>query len=314
MSGETRELPIDHVAQPVRDWTDYVSGAAAAMTRAGLATSGADLAIVGDVPAGAGLSSSAALALATLRALTACAGDSWDPRRMAHLAQAAENDFVGVACGIMDPFASAMGVEGGALLLDCRSLDWTPVPIPPSAAIVVLDTGVRRSLTTTAYNERRAACARALTAVQTLTPAAASLRDVDRQMLARATDRMDRQAFQRARHVVDETRRPLAMAAALEAGDLTEAGRLMNESHASLRELYEVSCPELDAMVAWAQAQSSCHGARLTGAGFGGCAIALVTPSGLDGFVRNVSNGYFNSTGRKVDPFVVSPSAGAQLV
>jgi galactokinase len=316
LSGETRELLVDPPASSAaaHDWSDYVTGTMWAMARADLKVTGADLAVIGDVPVGAGLSSSAALELATLQALCACAGIDWHPTRMAHLARAAENDFVGVACGVMDQFASALGVEGGALLLDCRWLKWKIVPIPPIARVVVLDTGVRRSLTATAYNERRAACERAVNAVRTLDPDVRSLRDVDRAMLAKASDRMDREAYQRARHVVSETVRPAAMASALEAGEFAHAGRLMNESHASLRDLYEVSSPELDAMVAWAQTQPQCYGARLTGAGFGGCAIALVNASGVQEFVRDVANGYRMSIGRTVEPFVVVPSAGARLV
>jgi galactokinase len=309
---ETRELAPD-TRSAAHEWSDYVAGVRWAMERGNLPVPGADLVIVGDVPVGAGLSSSAALELAALHALCACAGIDWHPTRMAHLARAAENDYVGVACGVMDQFASAFGVDGGALLLDCRWLKWKTVPIPPTAHVVVLDTGVRRSLTATAYNERRSACERAVHAVRTLYPDVRSLRDVDKAMLGKASDRMDREAYQRARHIVAETLRPGLMASALEAGELAQAGRLMNESHGSLRDLYEVSSPELDAMVAWAQAQPQCYGARLTGAGFGGCAIALVDASGGQEFMRDVANGYRTSIGRTVEPFVVKPSAGARL-
>jgi galactokinase len=314
LSGETRELPLNPQNPAERDWSTYVAGAIWAMTRADLKVAGADLAVLGDLPVGAGLSSSAALEVATLYALCTCAGIDWHPTRMAHVARAAENDFVGVASGVMDQFASALGVDGGALLLDCRSLQWKAVPIPSTARVVVLDTGVRRSLTGTAYNERRSACERAVNAVRTLYPEVQSLRDVDKTMLSKASDRLDREAYQRARHVVSEMLRPWAMASALEAGELAHAGWLMNESHASLRDLYEVSSPELDAMVAWAQAQPQCYGARLTGAGFGGCAIALVNASGVQGFMRDVATGYRTSIGRTVEPFVVTPSAGARLV
>jgi len=314
MSGETCEYSVDSRQSAAGGWSDYIAGATWAMAQANLQTAGADLAIVGDIPVGAGLSSSAALELAALHALCACAGIDWHPTRMAHLARTAENDFVGVACGVMDQFAAALGVEGGALLLDCRWLKWKTVPLPPIARVVVLDTGVRRALTATAYNDRRGACERAVTAVRTRYPDVRSLRDVDKTMLVNVSDRMDREAYQRARHVVAETLRPEAMASAFGAGDLAYAGRLMNESHASLRDLYEVSSPELDAMVAWAQAQPQCYGARLTGAGFGGCAIALVNVSGLADFMRDVASGYRTSTGRTVEPFVATPSAGARMV
>ena len=312
--GETRELAADAAASDARSgWLAYLAGVVLAMRRAGVAVGGADLAIASDLPIGAGLSSSAALELSIARALAASAALAWDPRRMALIAWDAERDFVGVACGVMDQFASAMSQAGSALLLDCRSLDARPVPIPSSAAIVVMDTGVGRALASSGYNDRRAACQRAVAAVRTIAPDVRALRDVDAALLSRARRAMDDDAYRRASHVVGEIPRPAAMAAALGAGDLAAAGRLMDESHASLRDRFDVSCPELDAMVAAARAHPSCVGARLTGAGFGGCAIALVEAAEVERFVAATARRYEAAAGRPGSLFPVRPSQGAHL-
>ena len=312
--GETRDLTPGLPAPASRTgWLAYVAGIVWAMRRAGLPPGGADLAIVSDLPIGAGLSSSAALELAAARALAAASALPWDARRAALLAREAENTFVGVACGIMDQFASAMGEAGSALLLDCRSLETRQVPLPPESTVVVMDTGVRRALASSAYNDRRAACLRAVAAVQAIEPGVRALRDVELALLARARTAMDDEAFRRASHVVGEIARPRAMADALAAGDLVAAGRLMDESHASLRDLYDVSCPELDAIVAAARSHPSCPGARLTGAGFGGCAIALVASRDAEAFVKHVTEGYARAVGREATVFAARPSAGAHV-
>ncbi len=295
-------------------WFGYVAGVAWAMYGGGLAVRGADLAIVSDLPTAAGLSSSAALEVGVARALAAASALEWDPRAAALMAQRAEHEFAGVACGIMDQLSVAAAHEGCALLLDCRSLDTRDVPIPVDARVAVFDTGVRRSLTTSAYNERREACERAVAALRTIDPSVRALRDVDMPQLERARGSMDPVAFRRASHVVPENLRPVAMAAALEAHDLARAGKLMAESHASLRDLYEVSCPELDAIVELASAQPGCYGARLTGAGFGGCAIALTDAGSVEAIVAAVAEGYGARTGRDTSPFVCRPSAGAHVV
>ena len=321
--GQSREVQLDGLRRRASGdgdrsrrggWFGYVAGVAWAMYGAGLELRGADLAIVSDVPTAAGLSSSAALEVGVARALAAASALEWDPRAAALMAQRAEHEFAGVACGIMDQLSVAAAHEGCALLLDCRSLETGDVPIPPGSRVVVFDTGVRRSLTTSAYNERREACERAVAAVRTIEPSVRALRDVDMPLLERARDEMDGVAYRRASHVVPENHRPVAMAAALAHGDLGQAGTLMAASHASLRDLYEVSCPELDAIVDLASAQPGCYGARLTGAGFGGCAIALVEASAVDAIVSAVAAGYKARTGRETTPFVTRPSAGAHVV
>ncbi len=309
--GETRDAAIAELTPEVNDprnpsghWFAYVAGMVWAMRRAGLPIGGLDVAIAGDVPMGAGLASSAAVEIGVARVACAAASIAWNARAMARLGQQAENEFVGVSCGIMDQLASAACEDGHALLVDCRSLETRLVPIPEEASLVVMDTGVRRSLAGSEYNERRAACERAVAAVRTIAPGVHALRDVDAALLERARGAMDEVAYRRAHHVVHETRRPLDMADALDAGDLAAAGRLMNASHASLRDFYDVSSPELDAIVALARGHAACFGARLTGAGFGGCAVALVASSGVEEFRRHVGGSTFSSR----------PTAGAHLV
>ena len=316
--GETRDAALDTLAslrlRKDGHWLAYVAGVMWALRDAGLAVGGLDLAIASDLPIAAGLSSSAAIEMAVARAACASADLTWNPAAMARLGQRAENEYVGVSCGIMDQFASAASVEGHALLLDCRSLDTRPVAIPSGASIVVMDTGVRRALAASEYNERRAACERAVDAVRALVPGVRALRDVDEPMLARARTSMDDEAYRRARHVVAEIQRPLAMADALQAHDLPRAGRLMDESHASLRDLYDVSSPELDAMAAAARRHPACFGARLTGAGFGGCAVALVASRDVEDFRRRVESGYAAETGRQARTFASRPARGAHLI
>ena len=220
---------------------------------------------------GAGLASSAALELATARAFAAASALAWDPPAMARLAQRAENEWVGVACGIMDQLASACGRAEHALLIDCRSLEIKPMPLPQASSVLVLDTGTRRGLVTSAYNRRRQECREGAEAF-----GLASLRDLTSETFARGELQLDEIVRRRVRHILTENARTLEASAALQDADVERAGRLMLASHASLRDDFEVSSPALDAMVEIAAAQAGCWGARMTGAGFGGCAVALV--------------------------------------
>ncbi len=312
--SETRELTLQEIRPPGgAEWIAYVAGVAWAMADAGLDVSGIDLVLDGDVPLGAGLSSSAAVEMVTARALCAVSGTPWEAVRMARLGQKAENRYVGVGCGLMDQLASAACQEGSALLLDCRSLETQAVPIPAAARVVVMDTGARRSLAGSAYNERRASCEAAVLALRRRHPEVRALRDVDEATLLAARQELDPVALKRARHVVVENRRPVRMAEALRAGDLAAAGRLMNDSHASLRDLYEVSSPELDRITELARRHPACYGARLTGAGFGGCAVALVKADQADEFSSQVHRAYRAEVDLQSDFFVTAPSAGARL-
>ena len=312
---ETKQLSLDELRAPGgTDWMSYVAGVAWAFQSAELPTRGLDLVVDGDVPIGAGLSSSAALELATARALATAARVPWDAVEMAKLGQKAENAYVGMNCGIMDQFASAACQEGMALLLDCRTLETQPVPVPARAAVVVMDTGARRELAGSAYNDRRAACERVVAELSRSQRDVRALRDVSLSQLEAARDRLDPVDFKRARHVVPENRRPVEMADALAHDDLAKAGRLMNESHFSLRDLYEVSSEELDLITELARQQPSCHGARMTGAGFGGCGVALVDASAVDAFCAAVLPAYRKRVDLPAALYACRPVAGARLL
>jgi galactokinase len=264
--------------------------------------------VAGDVPLGAGLSSSAALELATARAFAAVSTLPWQPAEMARIAQRAENQWVGVNCGIMDQLISAAGVAGHALLIDCRSLDTRAVPLPSEVAVVVLDTATRRGLVDSEYNERRARCeaAAALFGVP-------ALRDVDEKLFAERAGALDEVTRRRARHVVTENARVVAAAVALGAGDARRVGELMTESHRSLRDDFQVSRAELDAMVGIALAQESCYGARMTGAGFGGCAVALVARDSAERFAAGVAERYEREVGLTPAVYVCEAESGASI-
>jgi galactokinase len=285
-----------------------------ALQRAGFVLRGFDLALLGDIPIGAGLSSSAALELAVARAAFDLSELEWDATRMAFIGQEAERDFIGVPCGIMDQFAAALSRKGCALLLDCRSLEAQPVPIPREAAVVVMDTGVRRKLAESAYRERVDQCAAAVQAVRDIQPDVRALRDVTPELLGELRSRMDPLLFLRTEHVVYENLRPIAMAGALRAGDPAGAGRLMRESHRSLRELFEVSSIELDTIVALADEHPACYGARLTGAGFAGCAVALVRRTDLGDFLLRVHAGFRARFAHPAVLYPCEPSAGAHVL
>lgn len=311
----TYEVRLTELHRPHQPhWFDYIIAIAWALSEHGYEVSGTDIVVAGNVPIGAGLSSSAALELAVARALTATANIEWDPVAIAKLAQRAENEWIGVRCGIMDQLAAAASIEGCALLIDCRTLDTTPVPIPEQAAVVILDTGSRRSLATEAYNDRRRSCEVAVQALRKVKPDIRALRDVDCHALARSEKLMDAVTFKRARHVVAEIARPLEMADALRAGDLERAGRLMNDSHQSLRDLYEVSSDELDLITDLALEHPACFGARLTGAGFGGCAAALVDAALSENFAADVGESFRLRTNLTSVLYICRPVGGARIV
>jgi galactokinase len=309
--GEPAEFPLDAArlespAPANGGWVEYVKGVAWALHAAGYPLAGWEGVLAGDVPVGAGLSSSAALEMAVARAFATVAGFPWDPPAMARAGQRAENAWVGVNCGIMDQMISAAAIAGHALLIDCRTLDTRAVPLPLGTAIAILDTMTRRGLVDSAYNERRAQCEAA--AAFFGVPA---LRDVTlAQFELRAGD-LDPLPRRRARHVIAENERVLATVAALEAGDAPLAGALLNASHTSLSDDFEVSSPALDAMVTCAQSHPATYGARMTGAGFGGCAVALVDAAQVDAFVAAVTACYQAKTGSEPALYVTGASAGA---
>ena len=300
---------LDDLPRDGAQWGRYVTGVAWALQQNGYALRGWEGVLSGDVPIGSGLSSSAALELAVARAFAAVSGFAWDATRMAQIAQQTENRWLGLQTGIMDQLISANGVAGHALLMDCRSLTLEPAPLPPGVAVVVMDTKTPRALVTSAYNTRRAECERAAEAL-----GVPALRDAGLADLARAADRLDPVVLKRARHVISENERTLAAAAAMRAHDAVALGRLMDASHDSLRDDYEVTSATLDAMVNSARRQPGCLGARMTGAGFGGCAIALVRAADVTPFMTAVAGEYQQHTGLTPDLFVARPSAGAGLV
>jgi len=299
---------------PDRRWTNYVRGVAQCMQEASLATEGFDGVVQGNVPIGSGLSSSAAFEVAAAQTFLDLSGQQLDPRDMALLCQRAENTFVGVNCGIMDQFISVFGQAGHAVLIDCRSLEHQLVPVGDGhARIVVCDTSVKRELAASAYNERRAQCEEAARVLNAAVGGVEMLRDVTPDALAAHSDKLDPVVLKRARHVVSEDERTTRGVAMLQAGNLAEFGRLMNASHDSLRDDYEVSCEELDAMVTAARAVGGVFGARMTGAGFGGCTVNLVTPDAVDEFCERVPAAYKASTGLEAKLYVCEPAQGARV-
>jgi len=314
--GDAANPRLDAVGRPLPRWAWYPAGVAWALRRRGLAVHGLEAALVSRVPRAAGLSSSAAVEVAYAVAWQHLGGWALDRLALAQACQQAENRFVGVASGLMDQFASACGQAGHALLLDCRTLEWQPVPLPAEASIVVADSRVRRELAGSEYNLRRAQCEAAVAALRTATgnPGLRALRDVSVEVFNRHAQALDPLVARRARHVVEECARTLAAVPLLQAGRLADFGALMNECHASLRDLYEVSCPELDALAEAAQQMEGCYGARLTGAGFGGCTVNLVATAAVEAFTRDLAAAYRRDVGREAEIYVCQAADGAGLV
>ncbi len=300
---------LDAFLREPPSWAEYIKGVAWALQEAGYALRGWDGVIAGDVPIGAGLSSSAATELAAARAFAYVAELPWDAARMARLAQQAENQWVGMNCGIMDQMISAAGQADHALLIDCRTLATQAVPLPPGTLAVVLDTATRRGLVDSSYNERRSQCEAA--ARHFGVPA---LRDVTLAQFEARAGELDDVTRRRARHVITENARTLAAAAAMRQGDAAALGQLMDASHASLRDDFEVTNDQLNIMVDCARQHPGCYGARMTGAGFGGCAVALVRAGASDDFARAVTASYYARTGLEPQVYVCSAAPGAAVI
>ena len=299
-------------AQTGRDgsWIDYIAGVVWALGDAGHTVTGLRGVIASTLPSGTGLSSSAALELAAAWALLGDTAGDVEPLRLAQICQRAENEFVGVRSGLMDQFSVTCGVGGSALFLDCRSLEWRPVRLPDAVVLVVIDSGTSRRLGASAYNERRTQCEAGVSALRAVDSSIESLRDVDARLLAENRDRLDPTIARRVCHVVEENDRVLSAVAALEAGDLVEVGRLFAASHASLRDLFEVSSPELDALVEIASRVDGVIAARMTGAGFGGCTVNLVRPDAIEALEQAIARDYPGATGRSATVMPVTAAAG----
>lgn len=313
-SPETIPTKTQSDSTPLPDWAHYPAGVMWSLLENNLEVRAMRAVFASEVPRGAGLSSSASVEMAFMIAWQTLGGWTLPPMQLALLAQKAENEYVGVKSGIMDQFASACGMQGRVLLLDCRSLEWKTLPLPEHVSIVIADTTVRRKLTSGEYNKRRAACEEAVSLLQHQMPEIKSLRDVSLEDFNRLENTLPSEVRRRARHVVEEIARVKQAEARLEAGDIRGFGALMNECHASLRDLYEVSCPELEAMTRIAQSLEGCYGARLTGAGFGGCTVNLVEKNLAEEFSAALKNKYQAETSLAPEVFITHPSPGASLL
>lgn len=310
--SETREFPLDDSGpQRQNDWSDYVRGVAIILERAGHRLRGANLLIRGAVPIGAGLSSSAAIEIATAFALLGLSRVTLDRTEIARLGQRAENEFVGMWCGIMDQFIACNAMAGHALMLDCRSLEYCLSPVPAGVRMVVGNTMVKHQLAGGEYNRRRADCYEGVRHLTRALPHIQALRDVTLAELEQYGRDLPPVVFRRCRHVITENTRVAQAAQALKQDDLEQFGRLMGESHASLRDDYEVSCPELDTMVQIAGQQPGVYGSRMTGGGFGGCTISLVRDSHVEEFCATVARRYQEATGREPQMYATHAAGGA---
>jgi galactokinase len=311
----TVEIDLDDPEpRPRRDWSDYVAGVALVLERAGSRLSGADMMIGGDLPMGAGLSSSAALEVATGFALASVSAVSVDLVALARWCNSAENEFVGMRCGIMDPLISCCAVEGHLMLIDCRSLEMRPVRLDPNVRLVVCDTMVQHELASGTYNIRREECEAGVALLSRMRAGVTALRDVSMADLTCCADLLPEPILRRCRHVVGENARVLEAVAALNHRDLARCGWLMNQSHDSLRDDYEVSCAELDLMVKIARDLPGVYGSRMTGGGFGGCTVSLVEAEAVDRFVESMGRTYRDATGKQPTIFVGSPGSGVEPV
>ena len=310
--GEGVEFNLDNMpASPRGHWSDYVAGVVRLMDRELGQLCGANLLIHGNVPPGAGLSSSASLEVAVCRAFLEISERALDGTSIARLCQRAENEFVGARCGIMDQFISVHGKRNHALRLDCKTLEFRQLPIPADVRLVICNTMVRHSVAAGEYNLRRAECETGARFFAERVPGARTLRDLTLEDFEKFGGQLPEVIRKRCRHVLTENSRALQAAEALQSGDLNRFGRLMGNSHASLRDDFEVSCEELDLMVRLAQQNQGVYGTRMTGGGFGGCTINLVQQDHLESFQRNVSAGYVNATGRAPEIYISAAADGA---
>ncbi len=317
MEAETR-FSLDHLVEridtegkPLPGWAIYPAGVAWALRNAGFELKGVEAVYASDLPIGAGLSSSAAVEVAFAVLWQALGGWNLSRMRLAQICQMAENRYVGVNCGLMDQFTCAHGVARHALFFDVRSLEWQPLPLPPDTAIVIADSGICRQLADSAYNRLRADCEEAVRLLQELLPGIKSLRDVSIADFFRNRGVLPEEIRFRAQHVVEEIERVRQAGLCLAHEDAIGFGRWMAEGHASLRDLFQVSTPELDTLVNIAQNLDGCYGARLTGAGFGGCTVNLVDSALTQTFADQLKKAYFLKTGYIAETIISAPARGA---
>ena len=290
------------------DWQDYVISICWVLLKNNYELKGWEGVMTSNIPVGAGLSSSAALLLAILKVFSVTSNFKWDGLEMAKLARTAENDFLQLKSGIMDQMICALGRPGHAMLLDCRDLLSKFVTIPSNVKIIILDTLTRRELVDSKYNERVKQCEASAEYF-----GCSSLRDVDIKTFEEKKSGLDKLLMKRSKHVVYENYRVLEVSKAMKNNDVNKIGELINDSHYSLKNDYQVSSKELDIMVEIAQKEAGCFGARMTGAGFGGCAVALIDESFQEQFMRNIFNTYYLKTGIKPMIYISNPSSGVLL-
>ena len=312
---ETREFDLDSPpAAAAGDWSDYILGVALMLEKSGRTLTGADLVVWTDVPIGAGLSSSAALEVSCAHALITAARLPFEPIEIARICQRAENDFVGMRCGVMDQYISCRGVAGNALLIDCRSLASRNVTIAPNLRLLIANSAVRHQHAGGEYNARREACEEGVRLLsRTLGPIKA-LRDVNPDELEARRRQLPDLIYRRCRHIVTENARVLEAERALDGGDFVACGQAMNLSHVSMRDDFEITCPEVDFLADLAQGAEGVYGSRMTGGGFGGCTVSLVEASAVEKASRIMIDGYRVATGLEAEIFACAPSDGVRLI
>ncbi|MGA8027011.1 MAG: galactokinase [Bryobacteraceae bacterium] len=309
--GESFEIDVEDVpkAKPAGTWSDYIVGVAQQLSRAGFIMHAGDLYVASEVPVGSGLSSSAALEIAS--AFSLLDSQEMGPLEIAKLGQRAEIEFVGVPCGIMDQYASVFGREGAAIQIDCRSLSHEYVPLPPDLAIIAVNSMVKHDLGTSAYRERVKECQEAVAAIQTVDKAVQSLRDVSLSFFEEIQNIIPAIPRKRARHVISDSQRVLDLGVAARARDLREMGRLFVASHRSMQYDYEISCEEIDFLVDTAIKIPGVYGSRMTGGGFGGCTVNLVEPNRAEKFRERLSEAYQQRYNKAPAFYDCKPAAGA---
>lgn len=296
-------------ATPSRNWSDYILGVAQELEKSGVVLGSCDLYVTSDVPVGSGLSSSAALEIASAYALLG--PQHLRPLEIAQIGQRAEIQFVGVPCGIMDQYTSVFGREGAAIQIDCRSLQHEYVALPPNVRIIAVNSMVKHELGSSAYRERVAECQAAVRELKSMDDTIQSLRDVSPDFFEKVQNRIPEVPRRRARHVITENQRVLDFAAAARSQNLRAMGRLFVASHRSLQHDYEVSCEELDFLVDTAVKIRGVYGSRMTGGGFGGCTVSLVAPENVEDFRNRLTRGYQDRFSKRPIFYDCEPSAGA---
>ncbi|KAA1188406.1 galactokinase [Pseudohalioglobus sediminis] len=310
--AQTDRFDLDSkvASHPTQQWSNYVRGVAVELLKRGYDLRGCDLAITGNVPQGAGLSSSAALEVGLAKALLLASGLDASPLALAKVGQAAENDFVGCACGIMDQLISAAGIAGQALAIDCQDLSMIPVSLPGTLSLLMINSNVKRGLVDSEYNTRRQQCEAVAAHF-----GASSLRHVSLEQLAAAAGELDPVAANRAQHVLEENQRVLDSVTALEQGNLPRLGELMAASHASMRDLFAITTPEIDLLVEiLAGVAGEQGGARMTGGGFGGCVVALLPEHLVAPAIAAVAGRYQAETGLQETVYTSQPCQGVSVL